>query len=104
MCRGNELTLLGELGKLADDRDLCLALGRLEEGDLALEHGVLLGVQPGALGDAVVVLCQEENVSPLRAASHVREGAYLAGEDTSGERREDGRAEVVFAVERAKVS
>ena len=65
MCRGNELTFLGELGKLTDDRDLRLALRRLEEGDLALEHGVLLCVQPGALGDAVVVLCGDEKASPL---------------------------------------
>ena len=68
-------TLLGELGELADDRDLRLALGRLEEGDLALEHGVLLGVQPGALRDAVVVLRhnENENMSTWDAVWYMRE-------------------------------
>ena len=49
-------TFFGELGELADDRDLSLALGRLEELDLALELRFLLDSETGVVWDAVVVL------------------------------------------------
>ena len=52
-------TVFGELGELADDCDLSLALGRLEELDLALELGFLLDGQTRVVRDAVIVLHEE---------------------------------------------
>ncbi len=55
---GEKQTFLGEVAEFADDLDLALSLGRLEELDLALELVFLLDRETGVVRYAVVVLSE----------------------------------------------